>query len=70
MFRLSALTIFVLTSCLPFQTCKPYCRFDNETTQITSMDNQLCCNIVGVGPTGICKNGACLIGGILALGRN
>ncbi|GIY31906.1 uncharacterized protein CDAR_448181 [Caerostris darwini] len=116
MFRFSALTLFVLTSCvlieaqfrprpimprpgfvqplipslddiklcsniangrdlqlvykLPLQTCKPYCRFDNETTQITSMDGQLCCDLVGVGPTGICKKGTCLVGGIAGMGSN
>ncbi|GBO28137.1 hypothetical protein AVEN_259344-1 [Araneus ventricosus] len=43
---------YQLTYKMPTQTCQPYCKYDNETEQITAIDGQFCCDFVGIGPTG------------------
>ncbi|CAL1297636.1 unnamed protein product [Larinioides sclopetarius] len=60
---------FQLTFKMPTQTCQPYCKYENETEQINAINGQLCCDFVGVGPTGICKDGVCLVGGVAGWNR-
>ncbi|GFR21286.1 uncharacterized protein TNCT_573471 [Trichonephila clavata] len=55
---------------IPLQTCRPMCIYENEKEQVNSVDGQLCCDLVGVAPTGICKNGTCLVGGVVGMDKN
>ncbi|KAF8768449.1 hypothetical protein HNY73_021268 [Argiope bruennichi] len=60
---------YQLTFKLPTETCKPYCKYENETEQMTAVDGQFCCDFVGIGPTGLCKGGVCMVGGVVGWNR-
>ncbi|XP_054724398.1 uncharacterized protein LOC129234424 [Uloborus diversus] len=47
------------------QSCHVVCSYsDGQDETYNSPDGQLCCDMVGVGPTGLCRNGKCALGGI------
>ncbi|KFM60372.1 hypothetical protein X975_20530, partial [Stegodyphus mimosarum] len=46
-------------------SCHVMCYYDDGSDEMyNSPDNQLCCDMGGVMPTGMCKDGKCPMGGL------